>query len=204
MTAILLTVAPATTSLPVLLRIAIDAQQVGAARLHLPTDLDDPVGVVAALRERTTLVLTTDPAGSAIEFCDFPGPAFTEVIIGGSDPDGVIPDAAAAVEEVARLAREASAKALTVSVAGRGGAATAVLLSAVAAGLHVRVGTADAPRIPVDRRGGGSDIDPNTAQADIALIARAAGVARIGGRPPVDARTAREMLGIPTNEGEAV
>jgi hypothetical protein len=202
MTAILLTVAPAATSLPVLLRIAIDAQQVGAARLHLPPDLDDPADVVAALRDRTTLVLTTDPTGSAIELCDRPGPAFTEVVIGGPDPEGLIPDAAIAVEEVARLAREASAKTLTVSVAGRGGSATAVLLSAVAAGLHVRVGTADATLTPLRRRGGDADIDQGGAQADIALIARAAGVARIGGRPPVDARTAREILGMSTNQGE--
>ena len=56
----LLSLAPAAGPIGHLLRTAIDAEQVGATRLHLPAEQPDLPGAVAALREHTTLVLTCD------------------------------------------------------------------------------------------------------------------------------------------------
>jgi hypothetical protein len=186
---ILLTIAPgpdAAADIPTLLRIAIDAAQVGAGRLHLPADLPDPAEAVAALRQQTQLVLTTDPDGTAAVFCDRPGRGFDEVVLDPAEP-------AVLLAEVARLAADSATRRRTVSVAGRGAASLPVLLAGVAAGLHVRVGTADTPSLT----GAGG---PN-ARPDIGLIGRAAGLARIAGRPPMLPAVVSALLGLdPTAE----
>ncbi|SEO65166.1 3-keto-5-aminohexanoate cleavage enzyme [Trujillonella endophytica] len=68
------------------------------------------------------------------------------------------------------------------SAAGRGAAAIPVLLAALSAGGHVRAGTADTPE-PGD-----------PARADLQLVARAAGLARIAQRPPLPPFAARDLL----------
>ncbi|MGY1744428.1 3-keto-5-aminohexanoate cleavage protein [Blastococcus sp. SYSU D00695] len=65
---------------------------------------------------------------------------------------------------------------------GRGAAALPVLLAALAGGGSVRAGTADTPE-PGD-----------PARADLQLVARAAGLARIAQRPPVPPAAARDLL----------
>lgn len=188
--AILLSLAPSiavAADLAVLLRVAIDAEQVGAARLHLPAGLPDPGPTVDALRAQTRLVLTADADDPAAAACDDPGPSFVEVVLddGGpaelSAPPGL-------VAAVARLADEAGATGRVTSVSGRGTAGIPVLLAAVAAGLHVRVGSADT--------GPPGPVGPPAAREDIALIARAAGLARIAGRLPARGSQARELLGL--------
>ncbi len=59
----LITVAPAAGPIGHLLRTAIDAEQVGATRLHVPSDQPDLEAAIAALRDQTRLILTGDVAG---------------------------------------------------------------------------------------------------------------------------------------------
>jgi uncharacterized protein (DUF849 family) len=68
------------------------------------------------------------------------------------------------------------------SATGRGAAALPVLLAALSAGGHLRAGAADTPE-PGD-----------PARADLQLVARAAGLARIAQRPPVPPLAARALL----------
>lgn len=172
---VLITLAPAAAELGHLLRAAIDAEQVGAARLHLAPDQADLDAVLTGLREHTSLLVTADRGSPAEALVDAP---FTlpETVV-----DGV--DHAELVRQVADLA---AAHPDGISVGARGQAAVPVLFAALAAGLHVRVGTADAP--PAELRGGGRD--------DAALVARAAGLARIAGRAPLDPAAARKVLGL--------
>ncbi len=172
---VLLTLAPAAAEVGHLLRAAIDAEQVGAARLHLAADQDDPESVVAALRTQTGLVLTTDPGGSAESLTD--RITLPEVLVEPGEPAAL----------VALVAEIVTAHPDGVSLGGREGAALPVLLAGLAAGAHLRVGTADATPTG-ERRGGGRD--------DAALVARAAGLSRIAGRPPLDPAAARRVLGL--------
>ena len=176
----LLSLAPAAAELPRLLRIAIDAEQVGAARIHLAADQPDAGDAVAAIRAQTALVVTTDPGGAAEPFADRVGPGFTELVVPATvtGPDLLV--------ELAALARERPGG---TSVGGAGPAGLPVLLAALAVGLHVRVGTADTPS-PSGPLGAGA-AGPG---GDIALIARAAGLARIAGRPPLPVSQARAVL----------
>lgn len=178
----LITVAPAPSTIGHLLRTAIDAEQVGATRLHLHPDQTDTDEVVASLREHTGLVLTADRPLPGI---DRIGSSFTEVVLDECQ------DSAALLTELAGIA---TAHSTGASVSGRGASAMPVLLVALAAGLHIRVGTADTPAAP---RGPDLRADAAmTARDDAALVARASGLARIAGRPPVDAATARVILGL--------
>ncbi len=206
----LLTVAPAAVDLPQLLRIAIDAEQVGAARIHLAPDQPDTRRAVTAIREQTRLVVTADPDGVAAPAADRTGPDFTEL---------VLPASLAGPELLVELARIARAHPGAASVGGRGPASLPVLLAALAVGLHLRVGTADADRAPTGTAPNGTAPNepgpsdrpepaapagpPRIAPAgtprpadDIALIARAAGLARIAGRPPMPIPQARAVLGL--------
>jgi uncharacterized protein (DUF849 family) len=192
---LLLSLAPsaaAAASLPVLLRIAVDAEQMGAARLHLPPDLPDAARAVAELRARTRMVLTTDPDGAAATLCDRPGSLFREVVLDPADPAILV----AAVAGLAADARIGPGQILSVS--GRGRAGMAVMLAAVAAGLQVRVGSADSAHSadPADGPAPARELGPDPARDDIGLIARAAGIARIAGRQLLGGAAARELLGV--------
>lgn len=177
----LLSVAPAAGPLPQLLRIAIDAEQVGATRIHLAADQPEVADAVAAIRVQTGLVITVDPGTDAERLADRLGPGFTEVLL-AEDLAG--PDL---LTVLAGIAADHPGGA---SVSGRGPAALPVLLAALAVGLHLRVGTADSPPIP---SASGLTAAPRD---DIALVARAAGLARIAGRPPLPPSVARAVLGV--------
>ena len=171
----LITVAPAAGPIGHLLRTAIDAEQVGAARLHLPTDQPDLLTAVAALREQTALVLTCDVPVQGTETISSD---FVDVEL----PED--PDLPSLVTEVARLV---AAHRGGVSVHGRGTAALPVLLASLAAGGHLLV-AAPGPDATAPGGRGGRD--------HVALVARASGLARIAGRPPLPPPVARPLLGL--------
>jgi hypothetical protein len=176
----LITMAPAACPLGHLLRAAIDAEQVGASRIHLAVDQPDIVATIAGLRGQTGLVITTDPEHAAADLVDRLPTAFVEIVLddGPSHPE--------LVATVARIAGEHDGE---VSFAGNGAAAVPVLFAALAVGAHVRVGTMHSPLEPpsTDLR---SDPRPK-GRDDAALVARASGLARIGGRPPLEGQAAR-------------
>jgi hypothetical protein len=177
----LLSVAPAAGPLPQLLRTAIDAEQVGATRIHLAADQPEVADAVDAIRVQTGLVITADPGTEAERLADRLGPGFTEVLL---DEDLAGPDLLTA------LAGIAADHPGGASVSGRGPAVMPVLLAALAVGVHLRVGTADSPPIP-------SPAGPTAVpRDDIAMVARAAGLARIAGRPPLPPSVARTVLGL--------
>ena len=92
------------------------------------------------------------------------------------------------VATVARIAAEHDGE---VSFAGNGAAAVPVLFAALAVGAHVRVGTVHTPLEPPPNPGDlRADIRPK-GRDDAALVARASGLARIGGRPPLEGQAAR-------------
>jgi len=179
-TGTLITLAPAGCPLGHLLRAAIDAEQVGASRIHLAADQPDFVSVVAGLRRQTGLVITTDPDHPGADLVDRLPADFLEVLLdeGPSQVD--------LVAQVARIAEERDGD---VSLGGRGHAAVPVLFAALAVGAHVCVGTSLTPLEPPsndlrgDRRPRGRD--------DAALVARASGLARIAGRHPLEGSSAR-------------
>ena len=176
----LITLAPAACPLGHLLRAAIDAEQVGASRIHLAIDQPDIVATIAGLRGQTGLVITTAPEHPAADLVDRLPTAFVEIVL----DDG--PSHSELVATVARIAGEHDGE---VSFAGNGAAAVPVLFAALAVGAHVRVGTVHTPLEPpsTDLRG-----DPRPrGRDDAALVARASGLARIGGRPPLEGQAAR-------------
>ena len=77
----LISLAPAAGELGHLLRVAIDAEQVGATRIHLPLDQPDFVATVAGLRRQTDLVITTDPDHPEADLVDRLPPDFTEIVL---------------------------------------------------------------------------------------------------------------------------
>lgn len=173
-TGTLITVAPVAGPIGHLLRTAIDAEQVGAARLHLPADQPDLLLAISALREQTDLVLT----------CAVPVPGVDEI---SSDfHDAEVPESADLPAVVTAVARLVAAHPGGVGVHGRGGAALPVLLAALAAGGHVLVAAPDAG--PAGGGRGGRD--------HVAMVARASGLARIAGRPPLLPPAARTLLGL--------
>lgn len=175
----LISVAPAACELGHLVRLAIDAEQVGATRIHLAIDQPDFVAAVVALRGQTDLVITADPDHDGADLVDRVPSDFTEIVLDEDDPPAL-------TAEVARIAAAARSE---VSLGGRGAAAVPVLFAAIAVGADLLVGTALSPPEPVDstafagRRAPGRD--------DAALVARAGGLARIAGRPAAQGRVAR-------------
>ncbi len=169
------------------LRVAIDAEQVGASRIHLAPDQPDIVALLRGLRQNTELIVTGDPGHPAESLLDTLPTAVTDVVLESG------PQQADLVSEVGRIAAGAGAAGV-ISVGGRGGAAIPVLFAALAAGLHVLAGTAHTPLAPAptdlraDPRERGKD--------DAALVARASGLARIAGRAPVEGRAARVLWGV--------
>lgn len=179
-TGTLITLAPAGCPLGHLLRAAIDAEQVGASRIHLAIDQPDFVAVVAGLRRQTGLVITTDPDHPGADLVDRLPKDFLEIVL----DEG--PSRVDLVAQVARIAEERDGE---VSLGGRGDAAVPVLFAALAVGAHLRVGTSHSPLEPpsddlrADHRPRGRD--------DAALVARASGLARIAGRFPLEGTNAR-------------
>jgi hypothetical protein len=183
--AILITLALRAVQLPLLLRLALDAEQVGTARIHLPDDLAEPAEAVAALRAQTGLILSANNGGPLATLVDLTSdsgvlrrpdgpPVLTEVVPG------------AAVEPARYVADLASLIGVCeppVSVVCQGESAVVALLTALAAGAHARVGTAGTP--PTDNP-----------REDVQLAARAAGIARLIGRPAMPVAQARALLGL--------
>jgi hypothetical protein len=182
----LITVAPAACELGHLLRLAIDAEQVGASRIHLPPDQPDFVAAVAGLRRQTDLVITADPDHDGADLVDRVPPDFTEFVLDEDDPTAL-------TAAVARIAAEARSE---VSLGGRGRAAVPVLFAAIAVGADLLVGTALSPPDPADpsaaaRPEATATGRPTAGRDDAALVARASGLTRIGGRPAAQGRAAR-------------
>jgi hypothetical protein len=176
----LITLAPAPSPLGHLLRAAIDAEQVGASRIHLSLDQPEFIATVAGLRRQTELVITTAPEHPGADLVDRLPPTIVEIVLdeGPSDID--------LVAQIARIAERCDGE---VSLGGRGSAAIPVLFAALAVGAHVCVGTSQTPveQPSTDLRG-----DPRPrGRDDAALVARASGLARIAGRPPLEGRAAR-------------
>lgn len=160
----LITVAPAAGPLGHLLRTAIDAEHVGATRLHLAADQDELEVAVSALRDQTGLVLT----------CELPLPGLD--VIGSDFRDVEVESASDLPALVTQVAAVIAAHPAGVGIRGVGGAELPVLLATLAAGGHVTVAAA--------------------VKDHAALVARASGLARISGRPPLDAAAARQLLGM--------
>ena len=96
----LITLAPAASTLSHLLRSAIDAEQVGATRIHLASDQQEIVPVIAGLRRQTDLVITIAPDHPAAELVDRMPADFSEVVL----DEG--PDDVDLVAEVVRIDRD--------------------------------------------------------------------------------------------------
>jgi hypothetical protein len=179
----LISLAPAAAPLGHLLRVAIDAEQVGATRIHLAVDQPDFVATVAGLRRQTGLVITTDPDHPGADLVDRLPADFTEILLDGERSPADL------TAEVARVVAAGG----EVSVGGRGRAALPVLFAALAVGADVIVGTAlTPPEPPADLHGDSRPLGRD----DAALVARASGLARIAGRPAAEGRTARARWGI--------
>jgi hypothetical protein len=176
----LISVAPAACELGHLLRLAIDAEQVGATRIHLAIDQPDFVAAVGGLRGQTDLVITADPDHDGSDLVDRVPPDFTEVVLDGDDPTTL-------TAEVARMAAAARSE---ISFGGRGPAAVPVLFAAIAVGADLLVGTALSRPEPADPAAGSAGRSA-PGRDDAALVARASGLARIAGRAPTQGRAAR-------------
>lgn len=189
----LISVAPAGCELGHLLRLAIDAEQVGATRIHLAADQPDFVAAVAGLRGQTDLVITTDPGHPRADLVDVLPQDITEIVLAGDDPVTL-------AAEVARIATTAPGE---VSFGGRGPAAVPVLFAAIAVCADLLVGTAltplnspasHGPRPPDPgrplRAGQSAEVSRAPGRDDAALVARASGLARIAGRPAAQGKAA--------------
>jgi len=184
----LITVAPAAGPIGHLLRTAIDAEQVGATRLHLPASQPDLATAISALREQTTLIITCDAAPPGADGSDDSTGSAADVII-SEFADAVVRDGLDLPAVVAEVAHLVSANPAGVSICGRGAAALPALLAALAAGGHVWVEAPEYEDAVAARQVG-------RIRDHAALVARASGLARIAGRPPLDARAARTLLGV--------
>jgi hypothetical protein len=196
MTGTLICLAPAPMELPLLLRVALDAQQVGISRLHL-ADVPAPDGVepwqlIAALRSQTELIISAAADGPLASLADLVAepaghPRFTASTLRRPGRDAVLTElqvspGGGTAELVAELAAAIAAAVGLISVTGRDSAALPAMLTALAAGAHLRIGTWQTP-------------GPNPRE-DVALAARAAGLARLAGRLPVRPGEARRILGL--------
>ncbi len=219
----LVTLAPAPAAPDELAATARDCQAVGAAVLALPP-LDPGAAreAVAALREETDLLVQASDPALGPDLVPLPLDAPEELLADWSadlSRAGVAPvyeaRSPACLDVLARLLDRAGGavagpvrvtlvlgapggmpgtlRAVAAcldrlpagalwSATGRGAAALPVLLAALAGGGHVRAGSADTPE-PGD-----------PARADLQLVARAAGLARIAQRPPLSPGAARTLL----------
>lgn len=175
--------APGAGGIGHLLRMAIDAEQVGATLLHLPAEQPDLPAAVAGLREHTDLILTCD---TPVPGTDRVSSGFDRAVIEDSD------DLPAVVQRVARLVAEHPSG---IGITGRGRSTLPALLATLAAGGHVLVEPAASAADAVGASGASAPpIAP--ARDHVALVARASGLSRIAGRPPLDRHAARKLLGL--------
>jgi len=180
----LIVVAPAPGPIGHLLRTAIDSEQVGATRLHLPVDQPELPLAVSALREQTELVLTCD---GHVPGVDVVGSGFVDAVLqDGSDLPGL-------VAEVARLV---AAHPAGVAIQGCGRAAVPALLASLAAGGHIWVQAPEYDTSTNDNKTATAPGRSSPVKDHAALVARASGLARIAGRPPMDRRAAGKLLGL--------
>src|SRR5580765_8581774 len=87
-TGILLSVAPKASDLGHLLRAAIDAEQVGATRLHLAADQPEAEETIRALRQQTSLVLTAEAGFGAPGLVDHA--ELDEVVVDPDSPPALV------------------------------------------------------------------------------------------------------------------
>ncbi|RBY81869.1 3-keto-5-aminohexanoate cleavage protein [Blastococcus sp. TF02A-26] len=216
----LVTLAPAPAAPDELAVTARDCQAVGAAVLVLPPlDAAAAGATVAAVREETDLLVQAAAPGLGADLVTVPldlprgllGERVDAVLAGGAAPVFEV----GALQDLDALAELAPAAAVHVSLVlgrpgglpgtlaavaaclerlpagavwsavGAGTSALPVLLAALSAGGHVRAGTAD---------GADGSAPGEPGRADLQLVARAAGLARIAQRPPVPPATARDLL----------
>lgn len=189
-----------------LLRVALDVEQIGVTRLELPYEVENPMRVVAALREQTKLIITAMANSSAAGYVDLVGHVVARDEFGwtpieyrptGSTDTRLIELKTAettATPEIDAIRDIASLPAMTgnialgiagyplpVSLTGNGESTMLAFLAALAAGGHVSVGTSTA--------GGGP-------RQNVALAAKVGGIARLAGRAALTGPAARELLGL--------
>ncbi|RIJ71147.1 hypothetical protein D1871_15620 [Nakamurella silvestris] len=199
---VLITLAPTALPLPELLRAAIDAERVGAARIHLGPDVSDLDHVVASIREHTSLIVTSSAKDSTADgFGAAPEPvnqgsitfSAQTFIAAGVDLDSSaqwfelrFDGTMTPTQVVLQTGVLATRFEAPLTVAGDGEAGMPAQLAAIAAGYHLRVGSSHTPLVA----GSAGPRD------DAGLVARAAGIARLAGRLPMTVEQAREFLGI--------
>jgi len=199
---VLITLAPGALDLPDLLRSAIDAERVGAARIHLGPEVGDLDQVVAAIREHTALVVTASAKDSSADAFGAPPEVVNQgaitfsaqtFIAAGTDLNSSsqwfelrFDRTMTPTQVVLQTGVLATRFEAPLTVAGDGEAGMPAQLAAIAAGYHLRVGTSHTPIVT----GAPGPRD------DAGLVARAAGIARLAGRPPMTVAQARDFLGI--------
>lgn len=164
-TGTLITVAPAAGPIGHLLRTAIDAEHVGATRLHLAADQVELEVAVSALREQTNLIITCDASVAGV---DKVRSGFLDVDV---EAAGDLP---ALVAEVARVV---AAHPAGVSICGVGSAALPVLLATLAAGGHIRVAAAAKDHAALVARASGLARIAGRSPLDAAAARRLLGIA---------------------------
>jgi 3-keto-5-aminohexanoate cleavage enzyme len=131
----------------------------------------------------------TDPAQIAAlgRLLDDDRPVHVGLVLGAP---GGMPATAAAVVACEQAIRDRLPAGTTFSATGLGAGSLPVILAALSTGGHLRVGREDTIMY-----GPGRPID-----SDMQLVARAVGFAQLAQRPPLTAREARELLGVPAND----
>ncbi len=181
-----------------LLRVALDVEQIGVTRLELPPDIDDPERAVVALREQTKLIITGMADSSAAGFVDLVGhvgapdkfgwKAIEYRPPGGNDTRLIELHFVEIAEFTAinslptmtnDIAQGVAGYPLPVSLTGKGESTMLAFLAALAAGGHVCVGT---------RMSGGEP------RQNVALAAKIGGIARLAGRTALGGPAARRLL----------
>ncbi len=164
-TGTLITVAPAAGPLGHLLRTAIDAEQVGATRVHLAADQGELEVAVSALREQTGLIITCH---ADVPGLDHIGSDFADVDV---EPAADLPTL------VAEVARVVAAHPAGVGICGLGSADLPALLATLAAGGHVRVAAAVKDHAALVARASGLARISGRAPLDGAAARRLLGIA---------------------------
>ncbi|WP_206425978.1 3-keto-5-aminohexanoate cleavage protein [Nakamurella antarctica] len=179
-----------------LLRVALDAQQIGVTRFELSWQQTDLAQAVEMLRAETQVILTapgTSPLASMVDLvwrdrsvtADLPGMAPKEFCPPGSNRVHLLEFHLHATDVLGEIPSQvgliAAGSQLPISVSSDGPTAMLAMMAALSGGCHLRVGTADS--------GGGP-------RENVALAAKAVGFAKLGGRPPLTSAEARVQLGL--------
>ncbi len=192
MTGLLLSMALPVADTDVAVRIAVDAVHVGVTRLHLTGPVS--VDTVRSLRAATRALVSggTGDHDAELDLVGYDHPAvaghtvFTDAarnpVLVDMLPPAADDDAGLVAALGARLAGLPDDGPLRSVVAG-GDRATPAVLTALAAGAHLRIGP-----------GIGSGSAAAALVALVASVARAAALARLAGRPPLTVDEARAQL----------